>query len=370
MATVLEVIKSTLKETVDGRRAKVKFDIAEDCHELSLPSLNTPMNYHSIIIDKDTFLRAYWNKVLVTWKSLEVNEQKVNVMSKTTEYILLKAMNENVIARGFLLRIDFDALKQIEDNRWTYKISDADKSNVRKYIQVDIISKILMYSEDLVVLGESFRRDKEFYSEFLAPAAGDLGKTVQTYFEKVKDLTKEDILKMMCWIDMESVISDTELAETVKKIQTYNVTKIRNLIAELKDFGNSNHIVYKRFKHGGMPLIFPALQLAPQTGALAIFDAFSIVSEGEDPMLDIRIIPFSNEVLKRYEALIEKIQNVLLEMIDNRIRCIQREVSRVFFKSYNKHEVSSDDAKQIDERIQTYYENHPLSFIRTTSSKL
>jgi hypothetical protein len=61
-------------------------------------------------------------------------------------------MNENVIARGFLLRIDFDALKQIEDNSWKYKISDADNSNVRKYIQVDIISKILMYGEDLVVL--------------------------------------------------------------------------------------------------------------------------------------------------------------------------------------------------------------------------
>jgi len=32
-------------------------------------------------------------------------------------------MNENVIARGFLLRIDFDALKQIEENSWTYNTS-------------------------------------------------------------------------------------------------------------------------------------------------------------------------------------------------------------------------------------------------------
>ena len=162
---------------------------------------------------------------------------------------------------------------------------------------------------------------------------------------------------------MELAISDTKLAETVKKIQTYNVTKIRSLLAELKDFGNSNHIVYKRFKHGGMPIISPSLQLAPQTGQLAIFDTFSIVSEGEDPMHDIRIIPFSNQVLKRYEGLIEKIQKVLLEMIDNRIRCIQRQVSRIFFKSYNKHEVSLDDEKEINERIQTYYENHPPLFV-------
>ena len=95
--------------------------------------------------------------------------KKSILLSKTTEYILLKTMNENVLARGFLLRIDFDSLKQIEENRWAYEISDAEKPIARKYIQIDIISKILMYSEDLVVLGESFRRGTEFYNEFLAP---------------------------------------------------------------------------------------------------------------------------------------------------------------------------------------------------------
>ena len=284
-------------------------------------------------------------------------------MTKTAEYILLKAMNENVIARGFLLRIDFDSLKQIEDNSWTFKISDDEKPIVRNYIQIDIISKILMYSEDLVVLGESFRRGKEFYSEFLEPSARDLGEAIKDFFKSIEDLTNDDILKMMCWIDMESIISDTKLAKSIRKIQSYNITNMSNLLRELKDFGNSHHIVYKRFKHGGMPIISPAQQLAPQTGTLALFDTFSIVSEREDPMLDVRVIPFSNEILKRYEVLIEKIQKILLEMIDNRIRCIQREIKCVFFKSYNNDEVSHEDAEQIDEQILAYYNNHPPTFV-------
>ena len=105
-------------------------------------------------------------------------------------------MNENVLARGFLLRIDFDSLKQIEENRWAYTISDAEKPIVRKYIQIDIISKILMYSEDLVVLGESFKRGREFYSEFLAPCTSeDLGDTIKVFFEKNSGSCQRGYLK-------------------------------------------------------------------------------------------------------------------------------------------------------------------------------
>jgi len=34
------------------------------------------------------------------------------------ERITIIAMNENVSARGFLLRMDFDSLNKIEDNSW------------------------------------------------------------------------------------------------------------------------------------------------------------------------------------------------------------------------------------------------------------
>lgn len=162
-------------------------------------------------------------------------------MSKETEYILLKAMNENVLIRGFLLRVDFEVMKQIEDNRWSYKIPDVDKPAVRKYIQIDIISKIFMYSEDLVVLVKALRRGKEFYSEFLAPGADDLGDAIRLFFKGISEISNNDILKMMSLIDMSSIITDLNLAGSVKKIQSY-INRVRSLLKELKDFGESNHI--------------------------------------------------------------------------------------------------------------------------------
>ena len=50
-------------------------------------------------------------------------------------------------------------------------------------------------------------------------------------------------------------------------------------------------------------------------------------------------------------------------MIDNRIKCIQRQIDSVFPKSYDTRDIPIEDAKQIDEQIQTYFSNHPLTFV-------
>ena len=47
---------------------------------------------------------------------------------------------------------------------------------------------------------------------------------------------------MMNWIDMKSIISDTELAESAKKIQLYNINRVRNLLGEVKDFGQNSSV--------------------------------------------------------------------------------------------------------------------------------
>ena len=70
---------------------------------------------------------------------------------------------------------------------------------------------------------------------------------------------------------MPSVLTEVQLKEPVKKIQEYHISKVRKLLKECGDFGISNHPLSKRFKHGGMPVISPSIQVAPRTGPLAIF---------------------------------------------------------------------------------------------------
>src|SRR5689334_12610966 len=83
--------------------------------------------------------------------------------ARNREYVLLNNYLENIIARGFLIRVPFYALEQIENNSWYKQISDEEKPKVRSIMQVDIVSKILMYIEDLAILAESFSLDRDFY---------------------------------------------------------------------------------------------------------------------------------------------------------------------------------------------------------------
>jgi len=291
---------------------------------------------------------------------------------KVTEYILLKAVRENVDTRGFLLHIDFESLERIENNKWILEVPDSEKPIVRSIIQMDIISKILMYIEDVVVLAESFIASKNFYNEFLRPSADflgesdDLGEVIKGFFGRVERLSDHDVLKIMSWIDMPSFIPDNGLKQLVTKIQSDNILKIRNILIEWKDFGNSNHPIYKRFKHGGIPIVPYSRQLEPRTGPLASFDMFSIVSEGDNPMEDIHIIPFSNEVLQKYKTFIARIQSILLGMIDNRIVCIQRDISNVFPnipKTYSNEATNPLEIGRLEKIIDEYYLERPAVFV-------
>jgi len=278
------------------------------------------------------------------------------------EYYLLKNAQENVSARGFLLKVDFVSLEEIEQGNWKLKIPNTVIPLVRNCIQMDIISKIMMYIEDVVVLAESFINKKNFYDEFLSPSSGDLGGAIKCFFRDIDKLSNDEILKIMSWTNIFSGVSNIQFQQTVDKILNFNITNIRKFLEELRDFGESNHPVYKRFKHGGMPITPTTIKARALNGPLAAFDNYSVVSVGEDPLHDIQVVPFSNAILQRYQNLIDKIQVILLEMIKNRIACIRKDITGVFPKRY-PIDLSQGEVKSLDKAIQDCYDEHPEVFM-------
>lgn len=111
-----------------------------------------------------------------------------------------------------------------------------------------------------------------------------------------------------------------------------------------------------------------ALQRPSGTNPLSLFDTFSIVSLGDDPMRDIYIIPFSNRVLERYKNLIGKIRNVLIEMIENRIASIQRNHLPVFPRTYPQEFSGSKELKHLESEIEKYYNKNPFVFLPHTAN--
>jgi hypothetical protein len=274
----------------------------------------------------------------------------------------LKNARENVFSRGLLLEVDFFALEQMERGTWRTKIPDKTIPLVRNTIQIDIISKIMMYIEDLVVLAASLLEEKNFYDEFLSPSSGDLGGAIKCFFKNIERLSDEEILKIRSWIDIPSVMPNSQLATTAKNIQIFYIKKFRSDLKELKDFGQSNHSVYKRFKHGGMPITNATITKAPAGSPLSIFDTCSMVSVGDNPLQDIAVIPCSSKVLQRYQKLIDKIQRILIGIIDNRFTALQRQIPNIFPNIPLKGLLSPDEIELIEKERLKFFEDHPVKF--------
>ena len=92
-----------------------------------------------------------------------------------------------------------------------------------------------MYTEDLAVLGRSFIDINDFYS-LINPSSPDLGPAIKEFFDGSEGFGNCEILRLMCWANMEGLFNDDRLKREAKKIQDYNIEKIRKLLRECKDF--------------------------------------------------------------------------------------------------------------------------------------
>lgn len=142
------------------------------------------------------------------------------------EYLLLRNYQENgLVGRGILLRIPFVALKQIEEDKWNFKIDQNEKPRFRSFIQIDIISKIMMYIEDVAILAESLMSQQNFYD--LIYRSEDLGKVVGSFFEKISVISDGEIYKVMSYAAPDQINLDDKSTRILTKHLSSNANEIR-----------------------------------------------------------------------------------------------------------------------------------------------
>jgi hypothetical protein len=114
------------------------------------------------------------------------------------EYMMLRNYQENgLVGRRVLIQIPFVALEKIEEDKWYTKVDENEKPKVRGIIQIDIISKIRMYMEDLAILSESFISQRNFYDLLDSVNIGDM---VGNFFRKrLPTISDEEICKIMSY---------------------------------------------------------------------------------------------------------------------------------------------------------------------------
>jgi hypothetical protein len=273
------------------------------------------------------------------------------------EYLLLRLYNDNISARGFLLRVPFIALDQIEKDTWFMRINDKEKPRVRSLIQIDIISKIQMYIEDLAILAESFLRRTDFYN-LLSDSNVDIGNLKACFVKKIESLTNEQISQIMTYTNPDKITSDDAVSRIFKKHFDYHIEKVQKKLIEIGSFGDANHRIYERFKHAGMVIFSNSVPTSP-SGPLGGFETISIVADGPDPFHDITFIPYSQGVLSRYEKIIIIIQELLQDMIRNRMASILRNIEGIIPESYNYDLFTNKETQIMHNKFGEFMNAHP-----------
>jgi hypothetical protein len=241
-------------------------------------------------------LTCEWSEYACTGYNMSLDEKTV------LEYMLLRNYQENgLIGRGFLLRLPFVALKQIEEDKWEFKIEQNEKPKFISFIQNGIISKIMMYIEDLAILAESFMSQQNFYD--IVYRSEDLGDIIGSFFRKVNTILDDEIYRIMNCATPSQIKLDYDLKKILTKHLNSNVKEIRRILGQIGEFGNSNHPLFKRFKHAGMPLFLGTIRNS-SPGFFEGFKFCNIVSTGGDPLKDVLPIPYSKQVLEGYEIMV------------------------------------------------------------------
>ena len=119
------------------------------------------------------------------------------------ENSILEVYKKNVDLRIFLLEVDFNVLLN-EDflDRMSMNFSNRSKEDLLVFVQLSIISKIMMMIEDFVVLSISYMEEKNFYDLLLSKNTQNLGDTIGEFIDKLPKLDHHEIIKIMSWIDI------------------------------------------------------------------------------------------------------------------------------------------------------------------------
>ena len=161
---------------------------------------------------------------------------------------------------------------------------------------------------------------------------------------------------------------DDKPAKILDKHLRSNVSVIRRMLREIRDFGITHHPLFKRFKHAGVPIMCGNIR-SSNLGFLSDFEFCNMISVGIHPFSDIIPIPYSKEALDSYTIIIHGLQCILNDMVENRIICIQRKLTGLIPKQrYDITSLSSDEATSMKQIVEDFYAKHPAKQITISTN--
>ena len=286
---------------------------------------------------------------------------------------MLRNYDENTFEmRGILLKIAMKSISQIEQNKFSIlKFLDGDgetqlesskeKTMAKSILQLEIISQIMMYVEDLIILSESFRKKISYYKLLdRIENEPDVGQRIKNFFTRLETFTNEDFYSILGYENPNNLDMNDDERKLVEKIVRVNIMAYRETIVEIDRFSDVHHPVFRRFKHAGAPLV-PGVRLpSEKSSPLSRFDSCTMAAIGLDPLEDMVPIPLSQDVLTSYEIIITKIQKILKDLLQAHLMRIRRNLNGIIpLHAYGSNNLSNAEKEAYKKIIDEFYRKRP-----------
>lgn len=291
------------------------------------------------------------------------------------EYYLLKTYKDiSLLTRGILLRSNFDSIEKIQKNEWLVHFSEDELEKSKRMtigmIQSDIIAKIMMYIEDFAIISEGLLRETDYYvllDQKINPITQkeeDVGKIIQHFFEKMHSLTVEELKKILSYGDPEDYTENKHEIILLQKGLSKELEEFKRVVSLISDFGKEHHPYFRRYKHAGFPcyLGMPLVDSLPDY--TKSFDFISLVCINEDLFNEPKIIPYSEKVNESYKIIIHGLQQILQDVLKNRIAFLQRGKKLPSIPWRTLLFFSNEEMTILENILQKYDKNNPP--IKTT----
>ena len=281
------------------------------------------------------------------------------------DYVLLRNYDENIRPmRGMQLKSAMMSIRKIEKNELSLAtFTDIGKVNAKSMFQANIISGIMMYIEDLVILSESFKSEIPYY-KLLDPSdknQHDVEIMIIKFCDDANSFSNEEFRKIFGYIKDSNLLDlENEEKNLVEQVIQENIVELRRVFIQIKKFAKTHYSVFKRFKHAGAPLIPGTVGTISKDAFISEFESCITISDGKDPLEDIIVIPLSKDVLKAYSIISEAIQICLKDMVKNHINCIEQMLTGVLpVRHYSLETFSAKDEEMYQKTIKKFYDKHP-----------
>ena len=268
-------------------------------------------------------------------------------------YILAKAYRtENIYYRGLLLRFSFDLIDFTVKDNLPYPFTAEEKLKIKHLVQLDIVSKIMMLIEDLAVFSAAFVKDPKGLADLVYK---DAGKITTDFFLGLDSFTDEDFYKLLGYTSPQELILKGEDLELILRLSSQNVSEVRRVLNQIGEFRKQHIEMFRRFKHGGFGIVVAGSQAGQPPHP---FEKSSVMMVLENPNIAEALpIPHSDKVLEAYRLVIERVQKLLMEILDGQINNAELGISgHLPNRGYSIVDFTPQEKERLSKLIESAYE--------------